>query len=56
MVIDTLKRIRPQVSGKRNMYDDDYEALQPYVPIANKHNEPSSATPLKSAVGPSRSF
>src|SRR5215212_4905519 len=38
VVIDTLKRIRPQASGKRNMYDDDYEALQPYVPIANKHN------------------
>jgi AAA domain len=38
VVIDTLKRIRPQTSGKRNMYDDDYEALQPYVPIANKHN------------------
>jgi AAA domain len=38
VVIDTLKRIRPQASGKRNMYDDDYEALQPFVPLATKHN------------------
>jgi Fe2+ or Zn2+ uptake regulation protein len=38
VVIDTLKRIRPQSSGKRNMYDDDYDSLQPYVPLASKHN------------------
>ena len=38
VVVDTLKRIRPRVSGKRNMYDDDYEAVQPLVPIAAKHN------------------
>src|SRR5215208_593684 len=38
VVIDTLKRIRPRASGKRNMYDDDYEALQPFVPLASKHN------------------
>ena len=38
VVIDTLKRIRPHSSGKRGMYDDDYEALQPYVPLASKHN------------------
>jgi RecA-family ATPase len=38
VVIDTLKRIRPRTGGKRNMYDDDYEALQPLVPLASKHN------------------
>ena len=38
VVIDTLKRIRPQSSGKRGMYDDDYDSLQPYVPLASKHN------------------
>jgi hypothetical protein len=38
VVIDTLKRIRPRTSGRRNMYDDDYDAVQPFVPLANKHN------------------
>jgi hypothetical protein len=40
VVVDTLKRIRPRASGNRNMYDDDYEALQPFVPLASKHNTP----------------
>jgi len=38
VVIDTLKRIRPTTSGKRNMYDEDYEAVQPFVPLADKHD------------------
>jgi hypothetical protein len=38
VVIDTLKRIRPTTSGKRNMYDDDYDAVRPFVPLADKHN------------------
>ncbi len=38
VVIDTLKRIRPRTSGRGNMYDDDYDAVQPFVPLANKHD------------------
>lgn len=38
VVIDTLKRIRPSTSGRRNMYDEDYEAVQPFVPLADDHN------------------
>jgi RecA-family ATPase len=38
LCIDTLKRIRPRTSGRRNMYDDDYDAVQPFVPLGNKHN------------------
>jgi AAA domain len=38
VVIDTLKRIRPHTSGRRNMYDDDYDAVQPFVPLADKHD------------------
>jgi hypothetical protein len=38
VVVDTLKRIRPRTSGKRNPYEDDYDALQPFVGIASKHN------------------
>jgi hypothetical protein len=38
VVIDTLKRIRPRTSGRRNMYDEDYDAVQPFVPLASKHD------------------
>jgi len=38
VVIDTLKRIRPSASGTRNMYDDDYDAVQPFVPLAAEHD------------------
>ena len=38
VVADTLKRIRPRTSGRRNMYDEDYEAVQPFVKIAAEHN------------------
>jgi hypothetical protein len=37
-VADTLKRIRPHASGRRNMYDEDYEAVQPFVRLASEHN------------------
>jgi len=38
VVGDTLKRIRPRTSGRRNLYDEDYEAVQPFVALAAKHN------------------
>src|SRR5918995_1901619 len=38
VVGDTLKRIRPRTSGRRNMYDEDYEAVQPFVRLASEHN------------------
>src|SRR5215208_6636749 len=38
VAIDTLKRIRPRTSGKRNPYEEDYEAVQPFVSLAAKHN------------------
>jgi AAA domain len=38
VVIDTLKRIRHRSSGKRNPYEEDYEAVQPFATLAAKHN------------------
>jgi len=38
VVGDTLKRLRPRTSGKRNMYDDDYDAVRPFVPLADRHD------------------
>jgi len=38
VVVDTLKKIRPYASGRRNMYDVDYEAIEPFVGLASKHN------------------
>jgi hypothetical protein len=38
VVIDTLKRVRPKENGRRNIYDVDYEALQPLGPLAANHN------------------
>jgi AAA domain len=37
-VVDTLKKIRPYTSGRRNMYDVDYEAIEPFVGLASQHN------------------
>ena len=37
VVIDTLKMVRPKTTGKRGVYDDDYEALEPLLPLAAKH-------------------
>lgn len=36
--VDTLKKIRPRSSGKRNMYDVDYESIEPFIDLAGKHN------------------
>jgi hypothetical protein len=38
VVVDTLKKIRPHASGRRNMYDVDYEAIEPFVGLASRHN------------------
>jgi hypothetical protein len=38
VAIDTLKRIRPRTSTKNTPYSDDYDALQPFVPLGSKHN------------------
>jgi AAA domain len=38
VVVDTLKKIRPYTSGGRNMYDVDYEAIEPFVGLATQHN------------------
>lgn len=37
VVIDTLKKVRPKTSGQRNVYDVDYEALEPLLPLAAQH-------------------
>jgi hypothetical protein len=36
--IDTLKRIRPLADTRRNIYETDYEAIQPFARLAAKHN------------------
>lgn len=38
VVVDTLKKIRPRTSGNRGVYDVDYEALEPLLPLAAEHN------------------
>jgi hypothetical protein len=38
VVMDILKRIRPHTTGRRGMYDDDYDAVRPFVPLANEHD------------------
>jgi hypothetical protein len=37
VVVDTLKKIRPRETGSRSVYDLDYEALEPLLPIAAEH-------------------
>jgi hypothetical protein len=37
VVIDTLKKIRPKSNGNRGVYDVDYEALEPLLPIAAEY-------------------
>ena len=34
IVVDTLKKIRPRNTGRRGLYDVDYEALEPLIPVA----------------------
>jgi hypothetical protein len=38
VVIDTLKKIRPRESGSRGVYDLDYEALEPLLPLAAEYS------------------
>jgi hypothetical protein len=39
VVVDTLKRIRPRTAGRRgNMYDDNYDAVRPFVPLAQERD------------------
>ncbi len=38
VVVDTLKKIRPHATGRRNMYDVDCEAIEPLVGLASQHN------------------
>ncbi|HJR06626.1 MAG TPA: AAA family ATPase [Pyrinomonadaceae bacterium] len=38
IVIDTLKRVRPKVSRRTQLYDNDYEALAPLGDLARKYN------------------
>jgi hypothetical protein len=35
VVVDTLKKIRPREASSRSVYDLDYEALEPLVPLAS---------------------
>lgn len=37
VVVDTLKKVRPRVPGNRSLYDLDYEALEPLLPLAAEH-------------------
>lgn len=37
VVIDTLKKVRPKEAGRRAVYDSDYEALEPLLPVAAEH-------------------
>ncbi len=38
VVIDTLKKFRLRSGGNRNLYDVDYESVEPLVPVAAEHN------------------
>ncbi len=37
VVVDTLKEVRPRAFGNRSVYDVDYEALEPLLPLAAEH-------------------
>ncbi len=37
VVVDTLKKFRPQSAGNRSLYDVDYEALEPLLPGAAEY-------------------
>jgi hypothetical protein len=37
VVVGTLKKIRPRTSGNRSVYEVDYEALEPLLPLAAEH-------------------
>lgn len=37
VVVDVLKKIRPRADARRNAYDLDYEAIEPWKKVADKH-------------------
>jgi len=37
VMVDTLKKVRSRTSGNRNVYDVDYEALEPLLSLAAEH-------------------
>lgn len=37
VVVDTLKKVRPQTSPNRSVYEVDYEALEPLLPVAAEY-------------------
>jgi hypothetical protein len=37
VVIDTLARFKPRVTGRRTQYDEDRDAVDPLVPVAAEH-------------------
>jgi hypothetical protein len=38
VIVDTLKKIRPKGRSGRNIYDVDYEDVEPLLPLAARHN------------------
>jgi AAA domain/3'-5' exonuclease/Domain of unknown function (DUF3854) len=38
VIIDTLQKIRPKGTSRGNMYELDYEAVEPLLPLAARHN------------------
>lgn len=38
VIVDTLKRIKPYQSGKKQLYDNDYDALQPLSDLAHSRD------------------
>jgi hypothetical protein len=35
---DTLSRIKPRSTGRRSQYDEDRDSVDPFAPLADKHN------------------
>lgn len=38
VIVDTLKRVKPYQSSKKQLYDNDYEALQPLADLAHSRD------------------
>lgn len=38
VVIDTLAKVKPRASGRRNAYDEDRDAVDPLAPLVEKHS------------------
>jgi len=37
VIVDTLARLKPRVSGRRSQYDEDRDSVDSLVPLADKH-------------------